>query len=276
MQRPSRVLITGAASGLGRALALSYARQGSRIIIADVQQSAAQETLSLVEKAGAEGMCVSLDVTQNDQWQRLACDLQAHDALPDIVINNAGVSSGGPFDWLSEADWQWVMDVNFFGVLKGCQTFVPLMKQRGSGHLVNIASMAGLLNPPGMSNYNVSKAAVISLSETLHMELQPFGVGVTCVCPSFFRTNLGDSLRSPDAATELALQKLMDSSNELTADDIAEQIRSAQQAGTYLVLPHDKAAQAWQFHNRQLPDYLASHYPLAAQMAQRAHRKDGK
>jgi NAD(P)-dependent dehydrogenase (short-subunit alcohol dehydrogenase family) len=270
MPTPPIALITGAASGLGRALALRYAQAGWQVCAADIQAAGCAETVALITQTGQHAWPVTLDVTRSDDWQTVAADFAAQGTLPDVLINNAGVASGGPFDWLSQADWDWVMGINFNGVLKGCQTFVPGMKQRGHGHIVNIASMAGLLNPPGMSNYNVSKAAVISLSETLRMELQPYGIVVSCVCPSFFRTNLGDSLRSPDASTALSLQKLMESSTDLSAQEIAACIFAAQQRHDYLVLPHARAAQAWHFHNQDLDAYLASNYPLAEHVKQRA------
>jgi short-subunit dehydrogenase len=167
------------------------------------------------------------------------------------------------------------MDINFFGVLRGCQAAVPVMKEQGSGHIVNIASMAGLLNPPGMSSYNVSKAAVVSLSETLVAELQPYGIGISCVCPSFFKTNLGESMRSPDESTSSNLTKLMDNSGELSAEDIAKLIYEAVQNNQYLVLPHSKANAAWEYKQQDLAGHLEIQLKLAEQVKNRAKPKSG-
>lgn len=268
-----RVLITGAASGLGRALAIRFAAGGCRVCVADIHAERAQETLALLDKTAGEGFFERLDVTQPDAFEkaRIACtDVWGG---TDIIINNAGVASGGPFDWLSEADWDYVMDINFKGVLRGCRAFVPDFKAQGHGHIVNIASMAGLLNPPGMSNYNVSKAAVISLSETLATELAPFKIGVTCVCPSFFKTNLTESMRTPDKATETSLSKLMESCPDITADVIADQVYEAVQNKTFLVMPHDKAQQAWELKCRDLDAYQQSNLKIAQHMATRAEKR---
>lgn len=273
-QNNNRVLITGAASGLGRAMAVRFAQSGYRVCVADLNAERAQETLALIEPTPGEAFFERLDVTQPGEFDkaRIACE----DVWggTDILINNAGVASGGPFDWLSEADWDYVMNVNFRGVLRGCQAFVPAFKKQGHGHIVNIASMAGLLNPPGMSNYNVSKAAVVSLSETLVVELSPYAIGVTCVCPSFFQTNLAESMRTPDLATEASLGKLMTTSSDVTAESIAEQIFLAVQKNQYLVMPHDRARDAWELKCRDLSAYQQSTAQIAQNVAQRAQKRE--
>ncbi|RLT98612.1 MAG: SDR family oxidoreductase [Ketobacter sp.] len=269
-----RVLITGAASGLGKALALKYARQGHHVAIVDLNDERGAETLVQLKLSGVDAFYQRCDVRKMEDVEQAVAATKKRWGGIDILINNAGVAAGGPFDWVSSEDWEWVMDINFFGVLRGCQASVPVMKEQGSGHLVNIASMAGLLNPPGMSNYNVSKAAVVSLSETLVAELQPWGIGVTCVCPSFFKTNLGESMRSPDKTTAAKLDKLVEGSSDLSADDIATMIYDAVEANQFLVMPHEKARQAWDFKCANLDDHLKAQHRLAQQVKDQAQPAD--
>lgn len=271
-QHTNRVLITGAASGLGREIAVRFAQAGYRICIADLNEERAQETIALIDDTPGEAFFEKCDVTSPQDWARTLIAMDDVWGGTDILVNNAGVASGGPFHWLSEQDWHWVMGINFYGVLYGCQAFAPQMIERQSGHIVNIASMAGVINPPGMSNYNVSKAAVISLSETLAVELKPHNIGVTCVCPSFFKTNLGESLRTPDEGTKAAMNKLMDNSSELSAADIADQVYQAVKNGEFMVMPHEKAKQAYKFKNKDLQAHMESMAPLADQVLQRAKR----
>ncbi len=269
----NRVLITGGASGLGKALATYFVAQGHRVCIVDVNEDRGQEALESLKSHDVDVFFQICDVTKPEQIQAAVLAAKQRWGGLDVIVNNAGVAGGGPFDWVSTEDWQWIMDINFFGVLRGCQAAVPLMKEQGSGHIVNIASMAGLLNPPGMSSYNVSKAAVVSLSETLVAELEPFGIGVTCVCPSFFKTNLGESMRSPDESTSSNLAKLMDNSDELSADDIAKLIYDAVQEKQFLLMPHAKARAAWDYKQQDLDGHLKIQLKLAHSVKDRAKPK---
>lgn len=227
-----RVLVTGGASGLGRAIAARYARAGWRVLVSDVDEAAAAETAGEIG-----GAAIGLDVTSDDAWAA-ARDWCARewDGL-DVLVNNAGVGAGGRFEKIGMADWDWIWEINVKGVVRGCRTFVPDFKARGSGHLVNVASLAGIMNLPAMSSYNVTKAAVISLSDTLRMELEPYGVHTTVVCPAFVRTSLGDRLRSPDPAIAKLMDRLM-SSSKITADDVADQVFTAVAHKRFLLLTH--------------------------------------
>jgi NAD(P)-dependent dehydrogenase (short-subunit alcohol dehydrogenase family) len=273
---PCRILITGGASGLGRALAEAFHAEGHRVCIADLNEQRGQDTLRALDDEGDTAIYCRLDVRQAPQFQAVLEHLCNRWGGVDILINNAGVASGGPFDWLEDDDWRYVMDINFGGVLNGCRTYVPIARRQGQGCIINIASMAGLLHPPGMANYNVSKAAVVSLSDTLAVELAPHNIRVLCVCPSFFRTNLAESMRTPDAATEEALAGLMETSSELAAADVAASILAAWKSGATYVLPHARANQAWE-HKRQSPEaYLEATRPLADSIARKARRKTGQ
>lgn len=269
-----RAFITGAASGLGRELALRFARAGYRICVADIHEARANAVVDEIKALGQDAFFYHCDVSRDQDLLAAATTMKERWGGTDVLINNAGVAGGGPFDWLTLEDWHWMMNINFNGVLRGCHAFVPAMKEQGHGHIVNIASMAGLLNPPGMSNYNVAKAAVVSLSETLAPELHPFGIGVTCVCPSFFRTNLGESLRSPDLSTQQTLNKLVDNSTDLSAADIADRIFTAVVNNKFLLIPHEKAVTAWQRKCADLDDHLKAQHVLAENLKQRARRSD--
>ncbi len=161
----------------------------------------------------------------------------------DVVVNNAGVASGGFFEELSLEDWDWQIAINLMGVVKGCKAFLPLLK-KSRGRIVNIASMAALMQAPGMSNYNVAKAGVVALSESLLVELKPEGIEVHVVCPSFFQTNLMDSYRGPTPNMKAQISKLLEAS-PITAADIAGYIHDEIARGTFMILPHDEGRAAW-------------------------------
>jgi NADP-dependent 3-hydroxy acid dehydrogenase YdfG len=227
-----RVLVTGAASGLGRAIATRFTAAGARVLVSDVDAEAAVRT---AEEIGAES--TGLDVTDDEDWASARDRCEREWGGLDVLVNNAGVGAGGRFEKIGMADWDWIWEINVKGVVRGCRTFVPDFKARGSGHLVNVASLAGIMNLPGMSSYNVTKAAVISLSDTLRLELEPHGVHTTVVCPAFVRTNLGDRLRSPDPAMATLMDRLMTSS-KITAADVADQVFDAVARKRFLLLTH--------------------------------------
>lgn len=267
------VLITGGASGLGLAMSLRFASEGYRVCIADINQELGLKAVNELRQFSDDAFFQLCDVREPTQLKDAVQAVCHRFGRLDIMVNNAGTASGGPFDWLTVEDWRWIMDINFFGVLYGCQAAVPIMMQQGGGYIVNIGSMAGLLNLPGMSNYNVSKAAVISLSETLAGELQPHGIGISCVCPSFFATNLAETMRSPDQNMPGILQSLMDN-GELSAKDIADQVFQAVQNQQFLITPHTKARQHWDAKRQDLDKYLRAQNRLAKQIRSRAAPRD--
>jgi NADP-dependent 3-hydroxy acid dehydrogenase YdfG len=228
----SRVLVTGAASGLGRAIAARFRRAGAEVLVSDVDDSAAKAT---AEELGARA--VKLDITSDEDWATVRDWCEREWGGLDVLVNNAGVAAGGRFEKIELADWDWIWEINVKGVVRGCRTFVPDFKARRQGHLVNVASLAAIMNLPAMSSYNVTKAAVLSLSETLRLELEPYGVHTTAVCPGFVRTNLESRLRSPDEAIATLMRKLMASAT-VTAEDVAEQVFDAVARKRFLVLTH--------------------------------------
>ena len=205
----NRIMITGAGSGLGREMALRWAREGWRLALSDVNQAGLEETLRLVREAGGDGFIQRCDVRDYSQLTALAQACEERLGGIDVVVNNAGVAAGGFFSELSLEDWDWQLSINLMGVVKGCKAFLPLLL-KSQGRLINIASMAALMQGPAMSNYNVAKAGVVALSESLLVELRDQQVKVHVVCPSFFQTNLLDSFRGPTPAMKAQVGKLLE------------------------------------------------------------------
>ncbi|QQD22598.1 SDR family oxidoreductase [Oceanospirillaceae bacterium ASx5O] len=247
----NKVLITGAASGLGRALALRYAREGAAICIADINMGGAAETLNMVESAGGSGWIYELDVRSEANWNALRDEVVKRWNGIDLVINNAGVATGDRIDAGDWEWWNWIIDINLKGVALGCRTFTPLMKQQGSGAFINVASLAGLLKAPSMASYNATKAAVIAISETMHFELLPYGINVTALCPGFFRTNLNHGMKTSDPDMLKFVDKVFEAS-ALDADDIADAAYKAVQKNQMICNPHPVGRRTY-FIKRYLP-----------------------
>jgi NAD(P)-dependent dehydrogenase (short-subunit alcohol dehydrogenase family) len=198
-----RAFITGAGGGLGRALALALARDGWTIGITDLKDDGLAETKQLIEQAGGHALVYCFDVADKDAYQRAFQSYLASAGGLDVLINNAGVGDGGLFGNYSLENWQWITGVNQMGVIYGSHFAVPIFKQQRSGHLISIASAGGIANLPEMSMYNVTKAAVISLMESIYAELRPCGVSVSVVCPTFFRSKVMQYHRGDAQTTAL-------------------------------------------------------------------------
>lgn len=184
-------LVTGGASGLGREFCRLLAARGWHVVVADVDLAGAQETLSEIKRAGGWGQIERLDVSDQAAWKELAEKLRAEWPRLDLLINNAGICAAGKIGDASLQDFHRVCNVNLFGVINGCHTMVPWMRETSpGGAIVNIASVAALLSAPAMAAYNVSKAGVVAFSETLYGELCADGISVTVVLPGFFASQL--------------------------------------------------------------------------------------
>ncbi len=227
-----RTVITGAGSGFGRALALHLAARKSPLVLSDVDEKGCAETAQLALAAGAaSAKCVRCDVSKLEDVQALeaACEGDV-----DLIVNNAGVSSGGNIGEAPIEDWRWTLDIDLYGVIHGCHAFVPRLRRQGHGHVLNVASAAGLLTAPGMGAYNVAKAGVIALSETLAAEVSGTKIGVTVLCPTFFKTNIVKGGRFPNEKERAMGQKLVDRGK--TAEEIAaKSIRSCEKNELYCV-----------------------------------------
>ena len=263
----NRMMITGAGSGLGREIALRWAREGWQLALSDIGEAGLQQTLALVREAGGEGFVQRCDVRDYSQLTALAQACEEKLGGIDVIVNNAGVASGGFFAELSLEDWDWQIAINLMGVVKGCKAFLPLL-ERSKGRIINIASMAALMQGPAMSNYNVAKAGVVALSESLLVELRQQQVAVHVVCPSFFQTNLLDSFRGPTPAMKAQVGKLLESS-PISASDIAGYIYEGVARGDFMILPHEQGRMAWQLKQRD-PQAL---YDEMAEMAVRMRAK---
>jgi NAD(P)-dependent dehydrogenase (short-subunit alcohol dehydrogenase family) len=204
--RGSAAVITGAGSGIGRAFALELANRGGRVVCSDVDESSAQATADAIETAGGDATALRCDVSRIDDVQLLAKQAQAwFGGPPSLVINNAGVGAGGtPIGEAELDDWNWVLGINLWGPIHGCHVFAPILREAGYGGIINVASAAAFGAAPGMAAYNVSKAGVLSLSETLAAELSGTGVNVTVLCPTFVKTNIVDAGRITAQSTALA------------------------------------------------------------------------
>lgn len=184
-------VVTGAGSGIGRSFALELAKRGGTVVCADIQLAAAEETVQLIEALGAKAFAVQCDVGNAEQVQQLAEQAEQLMQHPTtLVINNAGVGLGGKFTETTMQDWKWVMDVNLWGVIHGCHYFVPKFKALGHGAIINVASAASYTAAPEMTAYNVTKAGVRALSETLHAELKSSNIKVNVLCPTLVPTNI--------------------------------------------------------------------------------------
>jgi NAD(P)-dependent dehydrogenase (short-subunit alcohol dehydrogenase family) len=192
------VVITGAGSGFGRGLTLGFARMGWKVAVSDINMHRAEESARLVNEAGGRGMAIQCDVTRYEEVQALAEAVLSEWGTVDIIINNAGVMVVGYMEKVSLEDWKFEIDVMLMGAVHGCRAFIPLFKKQGWGHIVNVASAAGFISIPEAAPYNATKAEVIALSETLRTELKKSNIGVTVVCPTFFRTNLMEQARATD------------------------------------------------------------------------------
>ncbi len=270
-----RVLITGGASGFGEALAALYARRGARVLVTDLAESLDEAALPQSSGDG-EVAYLRLDVRDLDAWGKASSWVVEHWGGLDVLINNAGVGAGGRIDVVPIEDWEWIVEINLLGVVKGCQTFTPLFKEQRSGRIVNVASMAGLVHPPCMASYNTVKAGVVALSETLLHELAPYDVDVSVVCPSFFKTHIAQSIRrGSDLAVEESGARLVNDAR-LTADTIAARTVAALDRGRFLVLPHREGRLAVYSKRFAAPVYHLTMKQVGKRMAKSAAKRDAR
>jgi short-subunit dehydrogenase len=238
---PSSVL-TGAASGLGRAFALELAGRGARLFLADVDEAGLADTAKQVTARGGTARTLLCDVAKLDDMKRLHAESTAWLSSVDLLINNAGVAVGGAVGEVPVEDWQWITGINQWGVIYGCHLFLPDMKRRKSGHVLNVASIAAFACAGEMGPYNVTKAAVVALSETLAGELASTGVGVTVLCPFFFSTNIAKSARSSASNTVSpdVVEKIM-KKTPVQAAEVAKLALRGCDRGRLYVFPHREA-----------------------------------
>lgn len=252
-------VLTGAGSGFGLECARIGAQRGMRLVLVDVQQDALDQAEAEMRAAGADVLARRVDVSDAAQMEQLAADVRERFGAPHFVFNNAGVGAGGLLWENTVADWNWVLGVNLMGVVHGVRLFTPMMLDAARqdpawrGHIVNTASMAGLLTPPNMGIYNVSKHAVVSLTETLYQDLALVTdqVGASVLCPYFVPTGIGRSERNrPDAVTapptrsQLIGQAMTDKavgSGKVTAAEVAQMVFDGIAANRFYLFSHPQA-----------------------------------
>jgi NAD(P)-dependent dehydrogenase (short-subunit alcohol dehydrogenase family) len=248
-------VVTGGASGLGRAMALQFAREGMHVAIADIEQARLDPVVRELEAFGVKAIGVRTDVSKSAEVDALAKRVVADLGGVHVVCNNAGVSPLGLAWENSLADWEWMLGVNLWGVIHGMRTFTPLLIAQDEGHIVNTASVAGLINPPNSGMYNVTKHAVVALTETLFHDLGERQSKVSCsvLCPAYVPTGIADSERNrppelanpsvprsaEQAAREAMLRKAVQS-GRLTADDIGAAVLAAVKEDRFYILTHPK------------------------------------
>lgn len=256
-----RVLITGGASGLGLALAKAFVARGDQVLVVDLADS---KPASVPEDVNY----FRVDVRSQQDWDAALVHVRDLWGGLDILVNNAGVATGGRIDVEAIADWERVIDINLLGVVRGCQTFTPLFKDQRAGHIVNTASLAGLVHGPGMSSYNAAKAGVVALSETLGFELAPWNIHVSAICPAFFKTNLHESLQGKDTAMEETALKLITKAN-MSAEQVADVVLKGIDKHKRIILTDRLGHQAYWTKRLVRPAYNA----VATKAAQKLARK---
>jgi len=259
-------VITGAASGFGLETARLAAQRGMNVVMADVQADALERAAADVRALGAEVLPFRLDVSRSEEVEALGAAARSRFGAPHIVFNNAGVSAGGLMWEYSAKDWEWIVGVNLMGVAHGIRVFTPMMLEAAAqdpgyeGHVVNTASMAGLVNMPNTGSYNATKSAVVAMSETLHQDLALVTSQVRCsvLCPYFVPTGIMASERNrPDAVSEdrplTASQRIAKamgekavSSARVTAAQVAQAVLDAVSAGRFYIYSHPHALQSVQ------------------------------
>lgn len=240
--RNARVVITGAGSGLGAALCELLAERGAQVVAADLDLAA---VTAVATRLGPGVHPMRCDVADLDDVERLATHSDSILGGLDLLVNNAGVAVAGEVGQVPMADWRWIVDVNLWGVIHGCHVFVPRLRAQGKGHVLNVASAAGLLSPPQMAPYNTTKAAVVALSETLYADLAGDRVGVSVLCPTFFPTNLTRSPRtSVDERLRKAATRLVER-GAWSAEEVARAALAGVDAGALHITPQLDGRWAW-------------------------------
>jgi NAD(P)-dependent dehydrogenase (short-subunit alcohol dehydrogenase family) len=257
-------VITGGASGIGRACGLAMARRGATVVVADLNEERTAQTLAEIEAAGGTARGFDCDVTRDGQVERLAERVLGEVGRVDLLMNNAGVVVGGPFEKIPIDDWRWIVDVNLLGPVRCLQAFLPHMLERGSGYVVNTASFAGLVaHNPLTIPYDTTKHGVVGLSAGLALYLKPKGIGVSVLCPGYVATNLSENYRfsgleepgvgparMPDAVT--------------TPEEVAERVVEAVEAERFLIFSQPEHARIWAKRAQDVDAHIARQLEVLA------------
>lgn len=256
--KPSRnacAVVTGAGSGIGRAFARALGERGGRVVCSDLDGERAEETAAQIRSNGGQALGLETDVTAIEAVEELARRAEEWNGDGvDVVVNNAGVASGGsPVGEIPLADWHWVMNVNLWGVIHGCHVFAPRLRQQGAGGIINVGSAASFAAAPDMASYNVTKAGVLALTETLAAEMAGTGVHVTALCPTWVQSNIARDGRITGQAASLAGRMI---ESGMSADKVARQTLNALDRGRLYVMPQRDARTIWRA-KRWMPAFYA-------------------
>ncbi|MFM9982782.1 MAG: SDR family NAD(P)-dependent oxidoreductase [Burkholderiales bacterium] len=271
-------VVTGGAGGLGRAMAMHFAREGMHVALADIDQASLDVTAAELRALGVQAIGIRTDVSKAAEVDALAARVVAELGGVHVVCNNAGISPLGAAWENTLADWEWMLGVNLWGVIHGVRAFTPLLLAQDEGHIVNTASVAGLINPPGSAMYNVTKHAVVALTETLFHDLagRKSKVGCSVLCPAYVPTGIADSERSRPAAlanpgaTKSAEQQAREDmlkkavrSGRLSADDIGAAVLAAVKEERFYILTHPRIKGAIQARMEDIIEGRSPRNPLS-------------
>jgi NAD(P)-dependent dehydrogenase (short-subunit alcohol dehydrogenase family) len=248
-------VITGGASGIGKAVAWRAAAEGMKVVLADIEEPVLEETAGALAADGADVLAVVTDVSDAASVHALRDRTVQHFGGAHLVHNNAGVGVGGPIWEVTEEEWRWILGVNLWGVVHGIHAFVPLLIEQGEGHVVNTASIAGLSSTPGLGPYTATKHAVVAMSESLFKDLRAAGapIGVSVLCPGFVQTGIGRSDRNrpswapehdPATAAERIsfIQAMVDAG--IDPQTVADRVFEAVRDDTFYILTHPEVKPA--------------------------------
>jgi NAD(P)-dependent dehydrogenase (short-subunit alcohol dehydrogenase family) len=256
-------VVTGGASGIGRALALRFAREGANVVVADLDPAGMEAVASEARGLGVKALTARTDVSDLTQVEALATRAFETFGAVHVLCNNAGVAAWGGLESATHRDWQWVLGVNLWGVIHGVEAFVPRMIARGEpGHIVNTASMAGLIASKGLGVYNTSKYAVVGLSETLAKDLKAYRIGVSVLCPMGVETRIRESERNRPAA----LRNERPAGGEpveligryLAPEAVADMVLAAIRGNELYVITHDEALEPLRRRSERLERAITS------------------
>lgn len=239
-----RAFITGAGSGLGLALCEELAKDGWTIGMSDINFEAVKASGDKVKALGGTPLLFQLDVADKKQYETVATDFLTETQGIDLLVNNAGVGDAGYTEEYGLENWEWILSINLMGVVNGCHYFIPAMKQQKAGYIINISSAAAFSSLPKMSAYNVGKAGVLSLSETMDGELYPYNVRVSAVMPTFFKTQVMQYSRGD--ADHVELSRLIFATSKMTPDQVAKTILVKSGKNKFhIILPSDAKFMYW-------------------------------